>query len=98
MDEAPNRPPHACEAWGCPMAGGISQGSGWYCRFHFGKDAKEFDGITREIRSGETLRQEEASKAKPSPAVLEMWKRMKNPPAMAYPFLDSLPPAGEGGR
>lgn len=46
-----------CGANGCPMAGTISgsthpsDGAFWLCRYHFGKPADEWDGVTREVRS-----------------------------------------------
>jgi hypothetical protein len=43
-----------CPAHGCPLEGTISSSNGegatYYCRFHYGKTAKENDEITARVR------------------------------------------------
>lgn len=49
-----------CAAHGCPMAGTISHSLSpdkdghreWLCSFHFGREAKEWPGITEKIATG----------------------------------------------
>ena len=42
---------HNCTAYGCPLGGSMNiGGAGWFCRFHNGKDFKDFSDITLKIK------------------------------------------------
>lgn len=60
IPEAPKD--YSCAAHGCPLLGSISPSIGpngtYFCRFHFNTPADEWQAITQQIRSGETLAKE----------------------------------------
>jgi hypothetical protein len=57
VDQAQNTQQHSwhCSAYGCRLPGGLSQGFGqearYYCRFHYGKEPFENDGITKVLHN-----------------------------------------------
>ena len=69
-----------CAAYGCPLPGGISlstKGGGpWHCRFHFGREPSEFDGITTDVRRMKRDGELEAPRGE-TRTVAEMKSRMK---------------------
>lgn len=82
-----DRDPLLCQAYGCPVPAGISPsitgGGRWYCRFHFGREPIEFDAITAELQSGETLRDEARRRALKSPTVRAMLSKVASKAAEA---------------
>lgn len=68
-----------CMAYGCPLAGAISDstkgGGPWFCRFHFGTAADDWQRITTEIRDRKREGLLEAD-GEPSPVVVAMRERV----------------------
>lgn len=57
--DIPQRDPHRCAAYGCPLRGTMSNslnGSDtWYCRFHNGRNPADFDAISTRINRHQAL-------------------------------------------
>lgn len=80
VDASTSRDTCMCAAYGCPLPGGITdstQGSDrWFCRFHFGREPREFDAITTDVRR--MKRDGDLDRPPPeTPTIKEMKSRLK---------------------